>query len=818
MALSQKDNEILSRYGIAQGGVSSSGMPLTITQDEMEMIDSGKAVEEVVGKDRYRKPGLIDRLSRPAEEAGAEFRKRIEGFAEKTENGEQGVAEQVLQTGGALVTGMSKAVGGLGFELAKAIAPKWLEDLADKGVEKVAGSKDVQNIVGEWSKFLNDMSINEPRKTRDLLALLEVGAGIAEIYGAAKVPKAIAEGAVGAVEAGVNTGSRAAGAIAETASPLTSGVKNVVQDSFDRFLGSGRNAKKLESVIQKEATKDITEKIGQTLGEEGQSVTEQAIRSGVTVPQAKLIAELGPDDMSAAKKMVNVADKGADSLRDKHLTRPMIVTGETAVKKMDTIETFMESKGKQIDDLISGNNKTIDLSDKAEDWMESIKKEYGIKTVVDKEGNKSLDFGKSTLVKGDEEIVNDIFNRLQSGEAEDAIDLWKWRQKIARQTGVFKANKAISEGGESIAENFRRMLGTTLDENINGYTQLAREYAPFAKFRTEWETAIGKGFINKGEETLNRRVSELMKTVMNQNGSKWIDLAERMDALAGMAGYKGTDNLINQILTANMIESLWGVQPERVFEKLVGKGVVEGVADMAASVGTGSVRGLSQMLGKVVTNIAGKSKEEQKRLIKKLLQMGDETVVEGAESLVAPTLPKALAADAADLTAGKTAAKEAVVDPLIQEARKYKSADEFVKAQGTPVYRTEKADIVYKGKSVWGDGKYFGIDKNQVKEMTMSPHSRKSTGGTVDEYIIPSRLKIKEIDIGWDAMEPKEFNKFPRGNDLKKQILNDGYDGVILKTDGDLNLGGDQLIMYRNADQIKIKSQLTDIWNKANKK
>lgn len=155
-------------------------------------------------------------------------------------------------------------------------------------------------------------------------------------------------------------------------------------------------------------------------------------------------------------------------------------------------------------------------------------------------------------------------------------------------------------------------------------------------------------------------------------------------------------------------------------------------------------------------------------------------------------------------------------DPLHKEARKYKSAEEFVKAQGTPVYRTEKADIAYKGKSVWGDGKYFGIDKNQVKEMTMSPHSGKSTGGKVDEYLIPSNLKIKEINIGWDAMKPKDFNNFPRGNDLKKQILNEGYDGVILKTDGDLNLGGDQLIMYKNADQIKTKSQLTDIWNKAN--
>ena len=155
---------------------------------------------------------------------------------------------------------------------------------------------------------------------------------------------------------------------------------------------------------------------------------------------------------------------------------------------------------------------------------------------------------------------------------------------------------------------------------------------------------------------------------------------------------------------------------------------------------------------------------------------------------------------------------------LHTEAMKYKSARDFMKELGMSVYRTEKTDVSYKWKSVWGDGKYFWIDKNQVKEMTVSPHSGKSTLGKVDVYVIPPNLKIKEIDIGWGAMTPKEFNNFPRGNYLKKQILDEWYDGVILKTDGDLNLGGDQLIMYKNVDQIKTESQLKQIREEVNKK
>ena len=129
------------------------------------------------------------------------------------------------------------------------------------------------------------------------------------------------------------------------------------------------------------------------------------------------------------------------------------------------------------------------------------------------------------------------------------------------------------------------------------------------------------------------------------------------------------------------------------------------------------------------------------------------------------------------------------------------------------VYRTEEADSVYKNKSVWGDGKYFGIDENQVKELTENPHTGKSTGGVVDKYVVPPDVKIKEIDLGWDAMDPDDFEKFPKGNDLKEQMISEGYDGVILLTEGDLNLGGDQFIMYRNADKIKTVSQLKAEWD-----
>lgn len=118
---------------------------------------------------------------------------------------------------------------------------------------------------------------------------------------------------------------------------------------------------------------------------------------------------------------------------------------------------------------------------------------------------------------------------------------------------------------------------------------------------------------------------------------------------------------------------------------------------------------------------------------------------------------------------------------------------------GLIVFRTEKAHVAYKTKAVWGDGLYLGLDKEQVADMTTNPHStviEEPDMDSVKELKIPSGTILKEFDL--ENMSASEFNNFPRGNDLKKYILDKGYDGVILLTGGDLNLGGDQVIIYNS--------------------
>ncbi len=191
-------------------------------------------------------------------------------------------------------------------------------------------------------------------------------------------------------------------------------------------------------------------------------------------------------------------------------------------------------------------------------------------------------------------------------------------------------------------------------------------------------------------------------------------------------------------------------------------------------------------------------------------------------------------------------------DDLLVEARKYKSAEEFVKAQGTPVYHGgTKIDEVGNMKSKWGAfymtdnptyAKSYGGNKSVLNEMVITPKAK------LADLIKPSDDLIKQID---EIISPKATGetikiKKPDGSfvevpktkgglsnpvhssadiiqgikdgksyyaempEVKEALKKLGYDGMITQ---ESKFGANYGVW--NKDVIKTKSQLTDIWNKA---
>ena len=200
------------------------------------------------------------------------------------------------------------------------------------------------------------------------------------------------------------------------------------------------------------------------------------------------------------------------------------------------------------------------------------------------------------------------------------------------------------------------------------------------------------------------------------------------------------------------------------------------------------LQGAGEIAGSTVERITGQTDEDRIKFLKEFLKK------EGFNQAAMPKNSNKL---------------------LMNEAKKYKSAEEFVKAQGTPVYRGG-ADL--SKEKITGAGVSVSKSKNVADDFV------KQKGGTVQENFISPNAKIvdyadvpnvkfknlndysPELDIGnrqiWRDLEV-EYQK------AVNWAKSNGYDGVKLPLEGETRI--------INPDVLKTKPQLTDIWNKAQK-
>lgn len=155
--------------------------------------------------------------------------------------------------------------------------------------------------------------------------------------------------------------------------------------------------------------------------------------------------------------------------------------------------------------------------------------------------------------------------------------------------------------------------------------------------------------------------------------------------------------------------------------------------------------------------------------------------------------------------------------------RNYKTAEEFVKAQGEPVYHGTDAkfsefslkDFGKTDEGFLGRGVYMTADKANAKQY--------------GKNIVESFVDLKNPYIYNDAYLFGGFNPAKIARDLglsenatSKQITDKlksmGHDGVIVNEITDAGVIPKAEIVVFNPSQIKTRSQLTDIWKKAHEK
>jgi len=173
-----------------------------------------------------------------------------------------------------------------------------------------------------------------------------------------------------------------------------------------------------------------------------------------------------------------------------------------------------------------------------------------------------------------------------------------------------------------------------------------------------------------------------------------------------------------------------------------------------------------------------------------------------------------------DIAPAEKVEPTANVEPLITEARKYKTAEEFVKAQGEPLYHSTRTENIpsINQKGFTGDiGEMSGKTGGKMEKGVFLYGDKESADifgkNFKDSSTVEAKVNGKIYDAnseskyGWE--DDLQIQEIAKDKKIINQLRKDGYVGV-----NSVELGTPATFVFE-PKTIKTKSQLTSIWNKA---
>jgi len=175
--------------------------------------------------------------------------------------------------------------------------------------------------------------------------------------------------------------------------------------------------------------------------------------------------------------------------------------------------------------------------------------------------------------------------------------------------------------------------------------------------------------------------------------------------------------------------------------------------------------------------------------------------------------------------------KDVKSDPLAQEAKKYKSAEEYVdsltkqkysptteyfQSKGLPKDLADYASMKASEMQDMRSPTFMDIAQGKFKNFITG---KRGSGKTIIYRAVPKGEKINISDMVFtDRKMAESFQNeygFKRGQQEIVSQKVDGADLMLLRED---SFPGEAVYFPKSLEGIKTKSQLTDIWNKANQK
>lgn len=454
-------------------------------------------------------------------------------------------------------------------ELAKAFGKDMLNSIA-------AGAEAASYVVGGGAAGVAGKGAVQAAKTAGTQALKETAkqaikqttkegfiAGITGGFGTeaqkedASLGSILASTAIGgAAGAGVGT---AAGAVPVAAKVAGQTAKKIVTTP----LNAAKNLRGQKLV----AATDVAtrEKVGQEL-----------VRQGLDENVVKVVANASDNNIQDFQKMYQAAKNATTDPRS--MERATDITGKTFVDRLRHVEKINNAAGKQLD-VVAQNlkGKSVDYAPIVQ-GLEETMAELGARQGFAPDGTPNIDFRGSDFegIKPVETAINNVYSRLRT-EKLDAQGLHRLKRFIDNQVNYGKETGGLTGQAEGLLKSLRRGIDTLLDTNFPEYKQVNDTFASSKNLIDSTNKILGNTR-SLGEELKDAKAGDIMRRLLGNsaNRNNIAQVVSEIQKYVKSTGYDDGKDLVEQVVFADLLESIFGTQATTGLQGQVQRAITAG--------------------------------------------------------------------------------------------------------------------------------------------------------------------------------------------------------------------------------------------------
>ena len=346
-------------------------------------------------------------------------------------------------------------------------------------------------------------------------------------------------------------------------------------------------------------------------------IAKEAIDKGIESNRVNLIKNASKDDRNVFQKMFKIAKEGSEDLTVEK--RPVQLAGDSLLERTKYVLNGKKNIGNALNKSIKNMpKKPINISNVYDDFTDDLL-DAGVRI----KGEGKLDFRNSRFANtaSTQKQLQYLFDDIRPNTAGDVLRtpqrINAIRQKLFDDLSLGKTSNELSDSGMRLMTKARSNLLKPL-ENLSGeFKKQNTSYAKIMKSLTEFNKIMGKDF-NIEHDLANLRASEVINRLASNVPARPSTMISNLEDIAIELGYKKTSDIRTQVLFADMMEDLFGLQAPKGFggqiqrsteKAMEGMGVVEDIAN----------KNIGTIITKTLRKIKGVTPEKQQEIIKKLI-------------------------------------------------------------------------------------------------------------------------------------------------------------------------------------------------------